>query len=160
MLNQEKTDEQYTKQFTEGDALTRGIMKFCPRCIDGECFSKKALDYSEKQNINRFSGHCHVMNGRDCPDNMLFDVFEDMTIYQQKYGNEYINPCFEDRQTVHVNIDVDEAQYLYDRMLRGEDTRTCRRCDCGAPLTKRMRYCVICTAKRKKSSDRVYNKKR
>lgn len=150
MLTQQKSDSAYTKQFREGSALVRGIMKFCPKCLDGECFHPSAMEYSVFKNTNRFSGGCWVMAGKDCPLGEVDKVLQRMKGFPSAclwpVLSFYENPLFEEtpipkefRQ--EFRIEAERAARIYGEI---RSYAKARKCKCGEPLAKGRRVCDGC----------------
>lgn len=147
MLNPDKSDAAYAKQFRDGDALTRGIMKYCPNCMDGECFHPKAMNYSTTKRINNNTGDCCVMACRGCPAGAIEGVINSM----RKAGRWYVNPLYEENpKQCEFPIEPDEATRIWE-----EINPDIRRCGCGEPLRKGHKFCSDCAQKRRREKDRT-----
>ena len=147
MLNPDKSDAAYAKQFRDGNALTRGIIKFCPCCMDGECFHPRAKNYSTTKRINNHSCQCWVMADEGCSLNKVESVLESM----RNSGRFYQNPLFEENpKPREFPIELNKAAEIWERI-----NPDIRRCECGEPLRKGHKFCSDCAKKRRRNTDRI-----
>ena len=136
MLNPEKSDAAYARQFRDGNALVRGIMKFCPMCLDGQCSHPKAMNYSTTKRINNNTGDCWVMADKGCPLHIIDGVIEAMRNSERFYQN----PCFEENpKPMEFPIEPDKAAEIWEGI-----NPDIRRCKCGEPLPKGRQVCDGC----------------
>jgi hypothetical protein len=171
-LNPDKSDEAYAKQFRDANSLVRGIIKFCPRCMDGECFDECSYMYSETKKVNGFSGHCWAMMDKPCPLGMVElwvlplmhrAANEDYSIRSKSIVKDgcYVNPCYEETpKTKEFAVEPDKATKIHEDILRADELAKAPRCECGQVREKGHKYCSGCALQKRREQDRLRKRKK
>ncbi len=153
MLNPEKSDRAYARQFIEGSALMRGVMKFCSKCVSGECHHIGSYQYSETKTVDRFTGHCWVSQGKNCHLDNLEHV---INLMEESGLSHYETPLYEENPKEFYTVDVKQAEEDY-FSLEWEPDKVC---ECGKEREYGHKYCTRCATSKRREKDRVRKAKK